>query len=567
MSLSASPSIPALLIPPTTSSSLGSLSAPTGGILLNSIKRGSEPPSPLSSTGGLPRRSSEPESPVTPTSPSFPSPPLVSPSASTTQRIRFAPLPDPRRPRSLSTGRNVVWKPTVQADGSISRSIEIRGSPLAGDDEDDADQALADEDAGDDEDGSGGEDGVDGHKRGRSWSKSMMSGSWKGTKKLLGVSSFAKDKEKEEPYGEGAPLKKSVSTGGFIGSSPFRFSNETERKRSMVGERSSFSGTPSSHAPWLSPSGSSPGGGLSSSSHRRNSSLEPAGSSPQPVKMLNGRVYGSRRASEAAAAAAREKERLARMEPAFVEWGHGRSGGGGSSVGSVRSVDRLGGEDDEDGSGMEWVRRRREERQRAEQERERQRQIDGDDGNSNKGFSSSFSSNSSLDDDHRSGSPNDTHAPQKLSPHITISQLPPTPIIQVSEAPPSSPTIEKRTEAISVPTSRSDGGVEGGRGVDVFGDDSDRYDPYRQSRRVDQKREGHEEDEDEDEDDEEEHATGDFDDDDEEELAEEEKNRLRSVCFLHLFPSSLKCQSVLVAESSRSTSSAAGVEKISRHKE
>ena len=43
-----------------------------------------------------------------------------------------------------------------------------------------------------------------------------MSGSWKGTKKLLG---YSMGKEKEElGYSEGAPLKKSISTGGLIGS-------------------------------------------------------------------------------------------------------------------------------------------------------------------------------------------------------------------------------------------------------------------------------------------------------------------------------------------------------------
>ena len=71
---------------------------------------------------------------------------------------------------------------------------------------------MADED----EDGFDGVDGVDGvdedGKRGRRWSKSMSMGSWsKGTKKLLGM------KTEGEAYSEGAPLKKSISTGGFIG--------------------------------------------------------------------------------------------------------------------------------------------------------------------------------------------------------------------------------------------------------------------------------------------------------------------------------------------------------------
>lgn len=53
-------------------------------------------------------------------------------------------------------------------------------------------------------------------KRGRRWSKSMGMGSmnlgWKETKKLL------TGKSGDEGYDDGAPLKKSISTGGFIGS-------------------------------------------------------------------------------------------------------------------------------------------------------------------------------------------------------------------------------------------------------------------------------------------------------------------------------------------------------------
>lgn len=234
-SLGISPTVPSLLIPPNPSFSSPE-SAPRGGILLNarresdaSAKLPSSPAFHATTVGTSspgPRRASEPpDSPRTPISPIEPvSPqvgaqshvPLASPSGQ--PRIRFAPLPDPRRPRSLSTGRNVELKPTEGPDGETTRTIEIRGvAPSVEYDDDDA--VL------DDVDGEEGEEGWS-DSRGRRWSKSMTMGmtvgsmnsvpGWRGTKKLLGLKEDKKDKE--EAYLEGAPLKKSVSTtGGFIG--------------------------------------------------------------------------------------------------------------------------------------------------------------------------------------------------------------------------------------------------------------------------------------------------------------------------------------------------------------
>ncbi len=107
----------------------------------------------------------------------------------------------------------MVWKASLQPNGDRTRAIAIRvNSP----EYDDDDGELEDGDEEEGEEGNG--------KRGRMWSKSMsktmgMSGSWKGTKKLLGYSTASsKEKEREDAgYSEGAPLKKSVSTGGFIG--------------------------------------------------------------------------------------------------------------------------------------------------------------------------------------------------------------------------------------------------------------------------------------------------------------------------------------------------------------
>ena len=225
-----SPAGPSLLNPPNPSISAVD-STPRGGILLNPRRLSDSPQSrPLSlpqvnTSTGLRRTSTEsPRTPVTPiheAAPStasitlpIPSSPSLTPSPSDVHssagRIRFAPLPDPRRPRSLSTGRNVVWKPTEGPTGETTRSLEIRGvEPKVGF-QDDGDDISDEEAIGDGEFGEG-EDDEYGEKRGRRWSKTV--GSWgKGTKKLFGV------KDREDGYSEGAPLKKSVSTGGFIGS-------------------------------------------------------------------------------------------------------------------------------------------------------------------------------------------------------------------------------------------------------------------------------------------------------------------------------------------------------------
>lgn len=202
-------------------------------------------------------------------------------------------------------------------------------------------------------------------------------------------------------------------------SSPFRSTAESERKRSMQGLSSSFSGSSLSAKQDVG--------------HRRNSSLEPTpggglGSSPQPVRMLNGRVYGSRRASEAAE---RQKEIQRKQEPNFVEWGNGVSAGSTSSSG--RGF--LG--DNEDGSGMEWVKKRREERQRKQQaEREAAAASTASAG-------SSYTDPSSVDPlSSSSSASNSPDIPTKLiTPNDTASPLPPTPIIQVSEH--QSPSAEK----------------------------------------------------------------------------------------------------------------------------
>lgn len=194
--------------------------------------------------------------------------------------------------------------------------------------------------------------------------------------------------------------------------------------------------------------GSSPGSASSSllsphqaPAHRRGSSLETSnqlGTSPaKPVKLLNGRVYGGRRASEAAEA---EKRRREQNEPEFIEWGAGKSGGG---IGSNQPVSRSG-EDDDDGSGMEWVRKRRERREREERERREKESgsagpntevesgEESDPPSANKRpLQSQHQASSSQSSASSNPSPKDSRSP--VTPSLNLSELPPTPIIQISE--------------------------------------------------------------------------------------------------------------------------------------
>jgi len=252
-------------------------------------------------------------------------------------------------------------------------------------------------------------------------------------------------------------------------------------------------------------------------SHRRNSSLEPTtgaalgtslGSSPQPVRMLNGRVYGSRRASEAAA---RQQEYQAKLEPDFVEWGNGKQGGLGSNTQKTSRGGFLA--DDDDGSGMEWVKRRREERLKKQQAEKEAAEANGTSPGGvvfNEPNLGGISPAASM----ASNSPETSGS--VVTPATTAAPLPTTPIIQVSEYP--SPSANRAldvggpldasastagkspepepahiTQAISMPQRSTEG-------RDVFDDTA-----------VSDEEEEDREEEEEEEDD------GDFDDDDEEE--------------------------------------------------
>jgi hypothetical protein len=81
--------------------------------------------------------------------------------------------------------------------------------------------------------------------------------------------------------------------------------------------------------------------------------------------LLNGRVYGARRASEIAEL---QKKRREAAEPAFVEWGNAKPETTTAPTESSGGRGFLG--DADEGSGMEWVKRRRAEREQAKAKRE-----------------------------------------------------------------------------------------------------------------------------------------------------------------------------------------------------
>lgn len=102
---------------------------------------------------------------------------------------------------------------------------------------------------------------------------------------------------------------------------------------------------------------------------------------PKPKRMLNGRVYGARKHHHRPG---NVFDNIPDKEPEFVEWGYGgmgsvRSGGMWSKVqsdqknflGHTEGRGRAGApatEEEDDGSGMGWVKKRREERERQKRE-------------------------------------------------------------------------------------------------------------------------------------------------------------------------------------------------------
>lgn len=331
-------------------------------------------------------------------------------------KIRFAPLPNPRRQRSLSTGRNIAITATMESDGTRTLQRHARMDPDHEffSDSSNMGTGCADEEAVDDDDLEEDDDDDDyneGKGKRASW-KTMGMGSWKTgsfsssnyTRKLLkpllnpsnvgggnqpdtGLErSTSRESGKRASADVAMPgsqsLRKTFSTtSGFIGTSPFRSAAEHERKRTFFPASSSMSGPSGgghgmdilgmgdrkarqAHRASATPDFSS----LSASLGRQaDTDFATAGAtSPRPVKMLNGRVYGQKRQSESA--------KKSSAEPEFVEWGGmmGTAGGGLGSVAgpadaaetssSMGSVGKASADDDDDGSGLAWIRKRREQR-------------------------------------------------------------------------------------------------------------------------------------------------------------------------------------------------------------
>ncbi|EKM83085.1 hypothetical protein AGABI1DRAFT_111600 [Agaricus bisporus var. burnettii JB137-S8] len=98
---------------------------------------------------------------------------------------------------------------------------------------------------------------------------------------------------------------------------------------------------------------------------KRASNLQPP--SRKGTRMLNGRVYGGKQNANPFANARDE-------EPSFVEWGYGGMGSvkGATSAGAHGRWERLQNsqQEEDDASGMAWIKKRREQRERERKERE-----------------------------------------------------------------------------------------------------------------------------------------------------------------------------------------------------
>ncbi|THG99601.1 hypothetical protein EW026_g2771 [Hermanssonia centrifuga] len=120
---------------------------------------------------------------------------------------------------------------------------------------------------------------------------------------------------------------------------------------------------------------------------RRSGSTTKAPNGRRQLQMLNGRVYGAKRAQNVNLFASARSD-----EPEFVEWGYGGMGSvksaasvgadskysrlqGSSALGVAsgeRSRGRAGADEEDDGSGMAWLKKRKEQREREKREKEEQ---------------------------------------------------------------------------------------------------------------------------------------------------------------------------------------------------
>lgn len=196
------------------------------------------------------------------------------------------------------------------------------------------------------------------------WSKSVSApSSAHGSPPLSRISSI----ESSQSLGVGTHLDRWTSVGSVRS-----FMSDSGRPQSRRQKSASF---PSSFNPLAHRSKSTP---------LPNRQYIPA--AKPGVRMLNGRVYGRRRPYNKAST--NPFATVHDTEPEFVEWGYGGMGSNksntNSSMGSAwkavqnRSNASSFGNDEDDASGMAWVRKRRAEREKAKLAAETQGQESGD---------------------------------------------------------------------------------------------------------------------------------------------------------------------------------------------
>ncbi|KAG8732732.1 hypothetical protein FRC11_011285 [Ceratobasidium sp. 423] len=325
-----------LLIPPNPAYGPAS---PRGGILMNALRPDNLSPYSLS-PGPYSSGFSTPRSPS-------PNPAVLSPLGS--RKIRFAPLPEPRREVTVDDdGTEAPCAAIYPADATAYPVQSPGAGPSVALDR--TDSLVTDSGA-----------STNSTENETQSQKSAKRSKRSSLLRLVGLGSSSGLSKR--PSTASLPM----SDSGFIGNM-FR----TTSRESWSGEPSGYSSDNSMARRVSSPlRPSSAGGRPSSGNNTFGAPLQHAisdGSGTRPQRMLNGRVYGARRARE-------RLQPLASAEPEFSEWGYGgmgsvNSGSGYSKLQSTTSS--LGGrpgDDEDDGSGAAWARRRKEKREREAREK------------------------------------------------------------------------------------------------------------------------------------------------------------------------------------------------------
>ncbi|CAE6420093.1 unnamed protein product [Rhizoctonia solani] len=290
----------------------------------------------------------------TPRSPS-PAPPAPQPdsagmdrSQANSRKIRFAPLPEPRREVLVDNdGTEIPCASTYPADATAFPAQSPASTSVA---LDRTDSLVTDSGAS--------TNSIDETQSQKSAKRSKRNS----LLRLVGL-------------GSSSTLSKRPSTVSLPTSDSGLFSTmfRTTSRESSSGEPSGYTSDNSVARRKSSPLRPSSVGGRPSSGYASfgaplaHSISDNTGTRPQ--RMLNGRVYGARRARE-------RIQPLPSMEPEFSEWGYGGMGSvsQGSEYSKLQSkTSSLGGpagnDEEDDGSGLTWVRKRKEKKEREEREK------------------------------------------------------------------------------------------------------------------------------------------------------------------------------------------------------